>query len=145
MNDIIFSSSFMEWETPQELFDKVNKEFNFDIDVCASAENTKCSKYYSIQDNGLEQVWSGVCWCNPPYGREIIKWVKKAYESSLEGAVVVMLIPARTDTKWFHQYVYGKAELRFIKGRIKFKKNGKVLNSSTFPSMLVIFNKKGSL
>ena len=145
MNDIIFSSSFMEWETPQELFNKVNKEFNFDIDVCASAENTKCSKYYSIQDNGLEQTWSGVCWCNPPYGREIIKWVKKAYESSLEGAVVVMLIPARTDTKWFHQYVYGKAELRFIKGRTKFKKNGKVLNSSTFPSMLVIFNKKGSL
>ena len=115
---------------------KLDAEFGFTCDVCATADNAKCAEFYSPEQDGLAQEWTGVCWCNPPYGREIGKWVRKAAESS---CTVVMLLPARTDTKWFHDYIYGKAEIRFIRGRLKF---GAAKNSASFPSMIVIFNRE---
>ena len=136
MNDVLFSSKSVVWETPQDLFDKLNAEFHFDLDVCALPENAKCEKYYTPEDDGLSQPWNGICWCNPPYGRTIGKWVQKAYETFAGGGTVVMLLPARTDTKWFHEYIYNKAEIRFIKGRLKF---GNSKNAAPFPSMIVVF------
>lgn len=129
----MFSSKTDMWETPQDFFNKLNKEFNFDVDVCATKENAKCKKFYTPEENGLQQTWTGTCWMNPPYGRKISKWVKKASESK---ATVVCLLPARTDTRWFHEYIYNKAEIRFIKGRLRF---GNSNNSAPFPSMIVIF------
>lgn len=133
MNEVMFSSKTDLWETPQDFFDNLNREFGFEVDVCALSSNAKCKKFFSPSDDGLVQEWKGVCWCNPPYGREIGKWVKKAYESN---ATTVLLLPARTDTKWFHDYIYGKAEIRFIKGRLKF---GDSKNAAPFPSMIVVF------
>ena len=133
--EVMFSSATDLWETPQDFFDILNDEFHFDIDVCALPENAKCGKFYSPEDDGLSKNWGGTCWCNPPYGRKIGEWVKKASESN---ATVVMLLPARTDTKWFHDYIYHKTEIRFIKGRLKF---GNSKNSAPFPSMIVIFKK----
>ena len=138
MNDVLFSSKSVVWETPQDLFDKLNAEFHFDLDVCALPENAKCERYYAPEDDGLSQPWNGVCWCNPPYGRTIGKWVQKAYETFAGGGTVVMLLPARTDTKWFHEYIYNKAEIRFIKGRLKF---GNSKNAAPFPSMIVVFRR----
>ena len=134
---VMFSSKSDMWETPQDFFDKINKEFHFSCDVCAIPENAKCEKFFSPEIDGLKQEWAGCCWCNPPYGREIGKWVEKAYTASTLGATVVMLLPARTDTKWFHEYIYNKAEIRFIKGRLKF---GNSKTAAPFPSMVVIFN-----
>lgn len=136
----MFSSKTDMWATPQDFFDKLNEEFNFTVDVCAIPENAKCDKFFTPEINGLKQEWTGVCWCNPPYGREIGKWVEKSYIASTWGATVVMLLPARTDTKWFHEYIYNKAEIRFIKGRLKF---GNSKTAAPFPSMVVIFNSKG--
>ena len=133
INKGMFSSKTDMRETPQDFFNKLNKEFNFDVDVCATKENAKCKKFYTPEENGLQQNWAGTCWMNPPYGREISRWVKKAAESK---ATVVCLLPARTDTRWFHEYIYNKAEIRFIKGRLKF---GNSDNSAPFPSMIVIF------
>lgn len=134
--EIMFSSKTDEWATPQDLFDKLDNEFHFTTDVCANETNAKCKSYFTKEQNGLKQEWSGgVFWCNPPYGKEIGKWVQKASESE---STVVMLLPARTDTKWFHNYIYGKAEIRFIRGRLKF---GGSKNSAPFPSMVVIFKK----
>lgn len=135
MDKVLFSSESQDWETPDELFLILDKEFGFTIDVCASSENTKCSRYYTKEDNALIQKWEGICWMNPPYGREIGKWVQKAYESSLDGATVVCLLPSRTDTKWWHEYCM-KGEIRFIKGRLKF---GNSTNSAPFPSVIVVF------
>lgn len=134
MNRVLFSSKSENWETPPQLFQALDEEFHFDIDVCALPENAKCQRYYTPEDDGLSQKWNGTVWCNPPYGRSISAWVKKAAESE---TTVVMLLPARTDTKWFHEYIYGKAEVRFIKGHLKF---GGSKNSAPFPSMVVIFN-----
>ena len=132
--DLMFSSATDEWSTPQDVFDKLNEEFSFTLDPCANDTNHKCKKYFTKTENGLLQNWDDeIVFCNPPYGREIGKWVKKAAESK---ATVVMLLPARTDTKWFHDYIYEKAEIRFIKGRLKF---GDAQNSAPFPSMVVIF------
>ena len=134
MNEkVMFSSATDLWETPQDFFDKLNEEFCFETDVCALPENAKCKKFYSPEQNGLLQNWGGNCWCTPPYGSKIGEWVKKASESK---ATVVMLLPARTATKWFHDYIYNKAEIRFIKGRLKF---GNSKNSAPFPSMVAIF------
>lgn len=133
---VMFSSATDMWATPQDFFDKLNKEFCFELDVCATADNAKCEKYYTKEQDGLKMPWTGVCWCNPPYGREIGKWVAKAFSASAGGATVVMLLPARTDTKWFHDYIYEKSEIRFIKGRLKF---GDSYNSAPFPSMVVVF------
>lgn len=138
--DVMFSSKTDLWETPQEFFDALNDEFGFDIDVCALPENAKCDQYYTPEQDGLSQPWQGVVWCNPPYGRDIGKWVQKAYEENKkENNFIVMLSPARTDTKWFHDYIYGKAEIRFVKGRLKF---GESKNSAPFPSMVVVFRPK---
>lgn len=134
--EVMFSSKTDMWATPQDFFDKLNEEFNFTVDVCAIPENAKCEKFFTPEMNGLKQEWTGVCWCNPPYGREIGKWVEKAYIASTLGATVVMLLPARTDTKWFHEYIYNKAEIRFIKGRLKF---GNSKTAAPFPSMVVIY------
>ena len=135
-NELHFSSASDLWSTPQHLFDSLNGIFNFTLDVCASSENTKCASYYTEEQDGLAQEWTGVCWMNPPYGRVIGKWIQKAYESAKAGAVVIGLLPARTDTKWFHDYIYGKAEVRFIRGRLKF---GGCANSAPFPKLLVIW------
>jgi phage N-6-adenine-methyltransferase len=131
-----FSSKTDLWATPQKFFDAL--PFVFDLDVCALPENAKCDRYFTPEVDGLAQEWTGVCWMNPPYGRTIGKWVKKALESSRATAdVVVCLLPARTDTKWFHDYCL-QGEIQFIKGRLKF---GGAKNSAPFPSMLVIFRR----
>jgi phage N-6-adenine-methyltransferase len=136
INKGLFSSKSDMWETPQWLYDELNMEFWFGLDVCATPENAKCEEYFTPEADGLSMEWRGMCWMNPPYGREIGKWVKKAYESSLEGATVVCLLPARTDTKWFHDYC-SKGEVHFIEGRLKF---GDSENSAPFPSMIVVFD-----
>lgn len=134
-----FSSKKQDWETPQDLFDKLENEFGFDLDVCATSNNAKCNQYIDKYGDGLMTPWMGTCWMNPPYGREIIHWVKKAHEEAKRGVITVALLPARTDTRWFHNYIYGKHEIRFIKGRLKFKG---AKNSAPFPSMIVVFNAK---
>ncbi len=130
-----FSSKTDMWATPVAFFEYYNNIFRFDLDVCASAENAKCEIFYTEEDDGLTQEWEGNCWMNPPYGREIIHWMRKAYESSLSGATVVCLVPARTDTKWWHEYAM-KGDIEFIRGRLKF---GDAKNSAPFPSAVVIF------
>ena len=134
----MFSSKTDQWATPQDFFDKLNEEFRFTLDPCADETNYKCKKYFTKEYNGLQQNWDGeTVFCNPPYGREIGLWVKKCHdEAQKKDTVCVMLIPARTDTKWFHEYIYDKAEIRFVKGRLKF---GDGKNSAPFPSMVVIF------
>lgn len=138
-SEVMFSSKTDEWSTPQDLFDKLNEEFNFDLDVCANESNHKCSLYYDRKQDGLKMPWNGhIVWCNPPYGKEIAKWVERAYiEHKTHGTTIVMLLPARTDTIWFHTYVLGWADIRFLKGRLKF---GDSKNSAPFPSMLAIYN-----
>jgi site-specific DNA-methyltransferase (adenine-specific) len=150
--NLMFSSISNEWETPKNLFDTLNKEFNFTLDPCCTKENKLCKKYYTIKTDGLSKDWSGeTVFINPPYGREIGKWVKKCYEESLKGTICVMLIPSRTDTKWFHTYIYNKAEIRFLKGRLKFinrllpswRIDGNFkMQSAPFPSMVVVFNSR---
>ena len=138
INDGMFTSTTDQWATPRDFFDKVNKEFDLEVDVCADEQNAKLKTFFSKEIDGLAQNWGGRrCWCNPPYGRQIGDWVKKAHDSN---TLVVMLLPARTDTKWFHEYIYNNAEIRFIKGRLKF---GDSKNSAPFPSMIVIFTPKG--
>lgn len=140
--DLMFSSQTDQWATPQYFFDKLNEEFQFTLDPCADEFNHKCDKYFTIEQDGLLQSWANeTVFCNPPYGREIGKWVKKASdENRLHNITVVMLIPARTDTKYFHEYIYQKSnvEIRFLKGRLKF---GDAKNAAPFPSMVVIFRK----
>lgn len=133
--NVHFSSETDNWSTPQDLFDKLNSKYGFTLDVCADSVNAKCNSYFTKEQDGLLQEWKGVCWMNPPYGRTIGLWIKKAYESSLKGATVVCLIPSRTDTKWWHDYVI-KGNIGFIKGRLKF---GGHKNSAPFPSAIVVF------
>lgn len=135
MNKVLFSSQKMNWETPQELFDQLNELWHFQLDVAADADNAKCGKFYTQSDNGLAQAWAGINWCNPPYGRGIVDWCRKAAEESGHGKITVMLIPARTDTFYFHEYCK-KHPITFLRGRLKF---GGAQNSAPFPSMLVYF------
>lgn len=139
-NAAVFSRKSDNWGTPQYLFDQLNEEFHFTLDACASEENKKCQRYFSVENNGLEKDWSEeIVFCNPPYS-EVKKWVEKAYqESSENGATVILLIPSRTDTKWFHEYIWGKAEIRFIKGRLRF---GNATENAPFPSMIVVYRGK---
>lgn len=135
--DLMFSSKTDEWETPQDLFDELNKEFHFTLDVCSDGKNYKCLPTYTKLTDAFSKPWNfdscgGWKWMNPPYGREIGKWIEQASKYGK----TVCLLPARTDTKWFHNYIYGKAEIRFIKGRLKF---GGHKNSAPFPSMVVVF------
>lgn len=142
VSNVLFSSKTDLWATPQDLFDRLNAQYNFELDVCASAENAKCSRYFTRDMDGLAQVWSGRCWMNPPYGRGIGAWVEKAYRSSIRGATVVCLLPARTDTKWFHDYCLPHGKIEFIRGRLKF---GGSTNAAPFPSMIVTFSGMGSV
>ena len=138
--DVMFSSKTDLWETPQVLFDQLNNEFHFNLDVCALPENAKCAAYYTPEMNGLVQPWYGNCLCNPHYGRKIGEWVKRAHNYAMEDITTVMLLPARTDTQWFHDYILNpKREIRFIRGRLKF---GGAKNSAPFPSMVVVFRPK---
>lgn len=136
--ELMFSSETDLWSTPQEFFNEWNEKYKFTLDVCSDGINNKCKDYFTKEHDGLVQEWKGSCWMNPPYGREIIKWMKKAYESSLEGATVVCLVPARTDTKWWHEYAM-KGEVTFIRGRLKF---GESKNPAPFPSAVVVFKGK---
>lgn len=133
--NIHFSSNTDMWATPQDFFEKYNKIYKFETDVCAIKENAKCKNFFTPEQDGLKQQWTGVCWMNPPYGRTISNWVKKAYESSKQGATVVCLLPARTDTKWWHSYCM-RGDIEFIKGRLKF---GGSKNPAPFPSAIVVF------
>jgi site-specific DNA-methyltransferase (adenine-specific) len=139
--EVMFSSKEEKWATPQEFFDMLNKEFSFNLDPCATPENAKCKKYFTEAEDGLKQDWGGYCvFCNPPYGRKTGAWVEKAYnESKKPGTTVVCLLPSRTDTKWFHEFIVGNGEIRFIKGRLKF---GDSKNSAPFGSMLVIWGER---
>ena len=140
LNTGMMSSNKDTWETPNDLFCDLDKEFGFTLDVCALPNNAKCRKYFSPSNDGLLQAWDGVCWMNPPYGRAIGHWIKKAYLESRrnDDTVIVGLLPARTDTNWFHDYIYGIAEIRFIKGRLRFVGAD---NSAPFPSMIVVWSR----
>lgn len=144
-----------EWETPQELYEKLDKEFHFTLDPCCQEYNHKCDKYYTAEVDGLNQDWRGeIVFCNPPYGHEIKFWVEKCFrEGQHPDTTVVMLIPARTDTQWFHKYILGKAEVRFLQGRLKFinrmlpswREDGNFkISPAPFPSMVVIFKNENS-
>jgi phage N-6-adenine-methyltransferase len=136
INSGMMTSNTDNWETPTQFFmSMVAKYGDFDIDVCANATNAKCAVYFDKLQNGLKQQWVGKCWMNPPYGRTIKLWMQKAYESSLNGATVVCLVPARTDTSWWHEYAM-KGDIDFIRGRLKF---GNSTNSAPFPSAIVVF------
>lgn len=131
-----FSSRNIEWETPQWLFDALHSEFAFTLDPCATRENAKCGTFFTAQEDGLGQEWTGhTVFMNPPYGRGIATWLRKGYESSIRGATVVCLVPARTDTQWWHDYAM-RGEVRFLRGRLKF---GRAKNSAPFPSAIVVF------
>ena len=136
----MFSSKTGEWATPQDFFDKLNWRFGpFDLDPCADAYNTKCANFFTEAENGLSKSWSGfTSFINPPYGRGIDKWIAKAYkETREEGTRAVLLIPARTDTKYWHDFVMKADEVYFVKGRLKF---GDSENSAPFPSAVVVFD-----
>jgi phage N-6-adenine-methyltransferase len=134
-----FSSRTGIWETPQHIFDALNGEFGFTLDVCALPSNTKCDRYFTPDVDGLAQDWPGVCWMNPPYGKSIGKWVAKAYQASLNGSTVVCLLPARTDTAWWHEYAM-RGEIRFLRGRLRFVG---AASSAPFPSAIVVFRPTG--
>jgi phage N-6-adenine-methyltransferase len=138
VNRGLFSSDRKDWETPLELFRMLDTEFGFELDVCALPTNAKCAAFFSPQVDGLRQQWRGVCWMNPPYGSAIGDWMAKAYISSLQGATVVCLVPARTDTRWWHDFAM-RGEIRFLQGRLNF---GGGQNSAPFPSAVVIFRPK---
>ena len=133
----VFTSNSDEWTTPIELFEELDREFHFTLDPCATEQNAKCENFYTLQQNGLKQNWGGQrVFCNPPYS-EIGSWVEKCYrEGSKDNTLVVLLIPSRTDTRYFHNFIYQRCELRFVKGRLKF---GDGKSSAPFPSMIAIF------
>ena len=128
------TSNIMEWETPQWLFDILDKEFSIELDVCANEHNAKCSRYFSPERDGLKQDWSGICWMNPPYGREIREWMDKATEESKKGTTIICLVPARPDTEWWWLNCIN-GEIRFIRGRLKFEEGN---TAAPFPSAVVI-------
>lgn len=154
MNDVIFSSKKMDYCTPQAFFDQLNEEFHFSLDAAATDRSAKCSEYFTPETDGLNRPWTpaggGAVFCNPPYGREIGRWVAKAHAEAASGQTIVLLIPARTDTTYFHEHIYGYAEIRFVRGRLCFTdedgnpvtdKKGRPVGAP-FPSMLVIYNGK---
>lgn len=149
---LMFSSVKQDWATPKSVFNELDKEFNFTLDPCCSEKTAKCKIFFTKEIDGLKQSWEGQrCFVNPPFGREQAAWIKKCYEESQKkNTIVVMLIPARTDTIAFHRYIYPNAELRFIKGRIKFENPDSTTpkedwTAAPFPSMVVIFKQKGDL
>ena len=144
MNRVLLSSKSMTWRTPPELFERLDAEYHFVLDPAATKETAKCCLYYTPEDDGLCQSRNcgGAVFCNPPYGRQVGRWVKKAYEESKKMSdPIVLLIPARTDTAYFHEYILGKAELRFLRGRVRFlREDGTPGDAAPFPSMIVVYN-----
>lgn len=140
MNNVLFSKKTDEWETPKDLFDKLNNIFSFTLDPCATVNNAKCKKFYTKDQNGLLKSWKNeTVFCNPPYS-QIKLWVKKCYEEfKLNKVTVILLLPARTDTKYFHEFISGNALLFFIKGRLHFNNS---INSAPFPSIIAVFTNK---
>ena len=136
--EVMFSSKTDQWATPQEVFDQLDREFHFNLDPCADEQYHKCEKYFTAAENGLKQDWGGYrVFCNPPYGRALKDWVEKCYrEGHKDNTLVVLLIPARTDTTYFHDFILHRAEVRFIRGRLKF---GDSKTGAPFPSMVAIF------
>ena len=147
--ETLFSSANCEWETPPELFNELDERFHFTLDVASTDQNALCKRHYTKEQNGLAHSWQtegGSVWCNPPYGKDIKSWVCKAWEESQSGQTIVLLIPARTDTAWFHDYVYRKAGVVFLRGRLHYSLNGvRAVNNAAFPSMLVIYNGEDKL
>jgi site-specific DNA-methyltransferase (adenine-specific) len=143
-NKLFFSSKSNEWETPDNFYNKLDLRFRFTLDAASTEENKKCEKYFTFQDNALEQDWSGnVVFLNPPYGRGIKEWVEKAYkEGKKENTTVVVLIPARTDTQYFHKFCMRAKEVHFVKGRLKFRNVFESIENvpAPFPSMVVVFD-----
>lgn len=145
MNQVLLSSNNNNWCTPQDFFDELDAEFHFVLDAAANERSAKCDDFFTPEQDGLSRSWErsdGAVFCNPPYGREIPKWVKKAFEESqLSKTTIVLLIPARTDTAYFHDYIYGHSEIRFVRGRLKFTDEfGYSFDRAPFPSMVVIYN-----
>jgi len=133
----LYSSRSEEWPTPRAFFEALAAEFHFTLDPCATPDNAKCAHYFTKEQDGLKQDWARhIVFCNPPYGRHMRDWARKCYEASRDGATVVLLAHARTDTRWFHDWVYGKAELRFVRGRLKF---GDGQQSAPFPSVVAVY------
>lgn len=142
LNQGMFSSNSSEWETPQDLFDVLDNQHHFVLDACATPVNAKCDRFYTLAEDGLSQPWESCTWCNPPYGRAITDWVEKAYTECVYNHVSsVLLLPARTDTRWFHDYLYKQEQhgisIEFLRGRLKF---GNSQNSAPFPSMIVMLD-----
>ena len=145
-NNVHFSSKTNEWYTPKHIFDDLDAEFGFTLDPCCTRQSAKCDKFFTIEDDGLKQDWSDdVVFVNPPYGRQIKHWVRKSFLESQKGSKVVMLIPARTDTSYWHDYIFGKSEVRFMRGRINFEReDGTIGDRAPFPTAIVIFNSESS-
>lgn len=139
--DALFSSNSDEWVTPDDLFNELDKEFHFTLDPCSTDENAKCEKHFTKYEDGLKQSWAGESvFCNPPYSN-IGKWVQKAWEESVKpNTIVVLFVPSRTDTQYFHNYILHRSEIRFVEGRVRFS-NSKM--NAPFPSMIVIFRSGG--
>lgn len=137
LNASLYSSAKEDWGTPQNLFDQLNREFNFTLDVCASGSNHKCEQYFTREIDGLSQRWCGTIWMNPPYGRDIVKWVKKAHDESLGGSLCVCLLPVRSDTRWWHNHVMHASEIRLLTRRLTFEGDG---NKAPFPAAIVVFD-----
>ena len=142
---VALTSNKDDWETPQALFDSLNEKYHFAIDLAASQKNAKCQQYFSLVDDSLSKDWStdfgGAMYLNPPYGRHIGDWVKKAYKTSLTVSVpIVLLIPSRTDTSYWHDYIFGKAHIDFLRGRLKFEQNGVAGSPAPFPSAIIVYN-----
>lgn len=136
MNRVVLSSTRHDWATPRRLFAALDAEFGFTLDPCALPENATCDRYFTPDDDGLSQAWDGVAFCNPPFGSDIGKWVKKAFDEAQRGSTVVALVPARTDTSWWHRYVMKASEVRLIRGRLQFIGCTK---NAPFPSCVVVF------
>lgn len=147
INKALFTSNKEDWETPQDFYDRLNAKYHFKWDLAASDDNAKCSCYFTRDDNSLEQDWEGLSgnlFLNPPYGRELKLWVKKAATTGLKDKQnLVMLIPSRTDTSYWHDYIFNHAEIKFLRGRLKFEVDGVSGDSAPFPSAVVIYTGDG--
>jgi len=143
VNSGLYTSNSDEWATPQLFFNELDREFNFELDVCATDQNAKCTRYFTREQDGLSQDWGRLkVWCNPPYGKGIDRWISKCIKHAERGSLAVMLIPARTDTRWFHDLIYHNplAEIRFVRGRLRFITENSTNWNAPFPSMIVVFS-----
>jgi phage N-6-adenine-methyltransferase len=139
--DVHYSSASAEWSTPQDLFDELDREFDFELDVCATAENAKCPRYFDKKIDGLRQNWNATSFMNPPYGDVIGDWVAKVHYWGDRGYTIVCLLPARPDNRWWWDHAR-HGEIRFLKGRLRF---GGATSSEPFPSAVVIFGRPASV